>query len=90
MSEGSFERSVFAKNYARVFSAEVAQLFFAEVYELSRQERWTSDEHFSADGTLIESWASLKSFVRKDGADSSMVEFAKDEDSGTPTIGFHG
>src|SRR5436309_9391148 len=44
-SEGSFNHSVFAKNYARVLSADVAKLFFAEVYELSRQEGWTSDEH---------------------------------------------
>ncbi len=70
-SEGSFDHSIFAKNYERVLSADVAKLFFAEVYDLSRQEGWTSDEHFTADGTLIESWASLKSFVRKDGADAT-------------------
>ena len=64
-SEGSFDHSIFAKNYERVLSAEVAKLFFAEVYDLSRQAGWTSDEHFTADGTLIESWASLKSFVEK-------------------------
>lgn len=54
-SEGSFERSVFAKNFERVLSADVAKLFFAEVYDLSRQAGWTSDAHFTADGTLIES-----------------------------------
>jgi transposase len=58
--EGSFGRSVFAKNYERVLSADVAGLFFAGVHELSRQERWTSDGRFSADGTLIESWAIRK------------------------------
>ena len=61
-SEGSFNHSVFAKNYQRVLSADVAKLFFAEMYDQSRQEGWTSNEHFTADGTLIESWASLKSF----------------------------
>lgn len=90
ISEGSFNHSVFAKNYERVLSADVAELFFAEVYDLSRQEGWTSDEHFTADGTLIESWASLKSFVRKDGADSAKVKSAKDEDPGNPTINFRG
>jgi transposase len=90
LSEGSFERSVFAKNYERVLSADVARLFFAEVYDLSRQEGWTSDEHFTADGTLIESWASLKSFVRKDGADREKVESAREEDRGNPTVDFHG
>src|SRR5277367_3546832 len=89
-SEGSFDHSIFAKNYERVLSADVARLFFAEVYELSRQEGWTSDQHFTADGTLIESWASLKSFVRKDGGDQKKVQAAKDDDPGNPTINFHG
>jgi transposase len=89
-AEGSFDHSIFAKNYERVLSAEVAKLFFAEVYDLSRQEGWTSDEHFTADGTLIESWASPKSFVRKDGGDQKKVAAAKDDDPGNPTISFHG
>jgi transposase len=89
-SEGSFNHSVFAKNYERVLSADVARLFFAEVYDLSRQEGWTRDEHFTADGTLIESWASLKSFVRQDGGDAKKVQAAKDEDPGNPTINFRG
>jgi transposase len=89
-SEGSFNHSIFAKNYDRVLSADVAKLFFAEIYNLSRQEGWTSDDHFTADGTLIESWASLKSFVRKDGRDQQKVQSAKDNDPGNPTINFHG
>jgi transposase len=89
-AEGSFDHSIFAKNYERVLSADVAKLFFAEVYDLSRQEGWTSDEHFTADGTLIESWASLKSFVRKDGADARKVAVAKDDDPGNPTVDFRG
>ena len=89
-SEGSFNHSVFAKNYERVLSADVAKLFFAEVYDQSRDEGWTSDEHFTADGTLIESWAGLKSFVRKDGADQKTIQAAKDDDPGNPTINFHG
>lgn len=90
LSEGSFNHSVFAKNYQRVLSAEVARLFFAEVYELSRQEGWTSDEHFTADGTLIEAWAGLKSFVRRDGGDDRKVQAARDQDPGNPTIDFRG
>ena len=88
--EGNFNHSVFAKNYARVLSADVAKLFFAEVYDQSRQERWTSDEHFPADGTLIESWASLKSFVRKDGTDGQKVQAARDDDPGNPRVDFRG
>ncbi len=89
-NEGSFDHSIFAKNYERVLSADVAKQFFAVVYDLSRQEGWTSDEHFTADGTLIESWASLKSFVRKDGADAQKVQAAKDDDPGNPTVNFRG
>jgi len=88
--EGSFDHSLFAKNYERVLSADVAQLFFAEVYDLSRQAGWTSNDHFTADGTLIESWASLKSFVRKDGTEAKKVQSAKDDDPGNPTINFRG
>jgi transposase len=89
-AEGSFDHSVFAKNYQRVLSVDVAKLFFAEIYDLSRQERWSSDEHFTADGTLIESWASLKSFVRKDGIDAPKVQAAKADDPGNPSVNFRG
>ncbi len=88
--QSAFDHSIFAKNYQRVLSADVAKLFFAQIYDLSRQEGWTSDAHFTADGTLIESWASLKSFVRKDGADDQKVRDSKDDDPGNPTVNFHG
>jgi transposase len=90
LDEGSFDPTVFTHNSDRVLSAEAAQLFFVEVYELSRQQHWTSDHHFTADGTLIEAWASLKSFTRKDGKDATKVQSAKDDDPGNPTINFHG
>jgi transposase len=90
LDEGSFDPTVFTHNYERVLSAEAAKLFFAEVYDLSQQEGWTSDAHFTADGTLIEAWASLKSFVRKDGKGGSQVQSAKDDDPGNPTINFRG
>ena len=89
-SEGSFDHRVFAKNYERVLSADVAKLFFLEVYDRARAAGWTSAEHFTAAGTLIEAWASLKSFVRKDGADEKKNQSAKDEDPGNPTVNFRG
>jgi hypothetical protein len=51
--QGAFDHSIFAKNYQRVLSAKVSKLFFAQVYDAARQEKWTCDEHFTADGTLI-------------------------------------
>lgn len=90
-SEGSFHHRVFAKNSPRVLSADVARLFFVEVYDLSRREGWASDEPYTADGPLIESWTSLKSLVRKDGAAARRkVASAKEEDLGNPTIHFRG
>lgn len=70
LDEGAFEHSVFSKNHDRVFSNEVAERFFREIYELSREEDWASDDHFSADGTLLEAWASTKSFRPKDESDN--------------------
>ena len=67
--EGSFDHSIFSKNYERLLNEEVAGLFFEEVYELSREQDWASDEHFSADGTLIEAWASMKSFRPREDKD---------------------
>ena len=90
LDEGSFDPTVFTHNYERVLSADAAKLFFVEVYDLSRQQGWTSDQHFTADGTLVEAWASLKSFVRKDGQDQAKITSAKDDDPGNPTINFHG
>lgn len=90
LDEGSFDPTVFTHNYERVLSADVAKLFFAEVYDLSRLEGWTSHQHFTADGTLIEAWASLKSFVRKDGADAGKIQSAKDQDPGNPSVNFRG
>lgn len=90
LDEGSFDATVFTHNYERVLSAHAAKLFFVEVCDLSRQEGWTSNEHFTADGTLVEAWASLKSFVRRDGKDKAKVKSAKDDDPGNPAVDFHG
>ena len=89
LDEGSFDPTVFTHNSERVLSAEAAKLFFAEIYDLSRREGWTSNEHFTADGTLIEAWASLKSFVRKDAQKETESNSGPD-DPGNPTVNFHG
>ena len=47
-------------------TGHVSELFFAEVVELAKSRGWASNEHFSVDGTLIEAWASMKSFLKKD------------------------
>lgn len=65
----SFDASTFSKNRARLMEHEVAAHFLGAVVERARAERLISDEHFSVDGTLIEAWASLKSFRPKDEDD---------------------
>jgi hypothetical protein len=61
-----------------------AQAFFARVLAQARQRGLLSDEHFTVDGTLIEAWASLKSFKKKDAPP------ARPDDPGNPTVNFHG
>lgn len=63
--ETSFDPTVFSKNQERLLKHHVSDMFFASVVELARENGWVSDEHFSADGTLIEAWASMKSFRPK-------------------------
>lgn len=66
-SEAAFDASTFSQNQKRLIEHEVAELFFHEVVELARAQKWVSNEHFTVDGTLIEAWASAKSFKPKGG-----------------------
>jgi transposase len=65
MDDVMWNHAVFSKNRDRLLTSEVAQRFFAEVNE--RAKKYMSDEHFTVDGTLIQAWASHKSFRSKDG-----------------------
>lgn len=67
--ERVFDHSTFSKNRDRLLEADIARALFARVYARAQAEGLTSDEHFSVDGTLIEAWASQRSFRRKDGGD---------------------
>ena len=80
-----WDATVFTKNRDRLLEAEVAQEFLARVVAHAREQGWTSEEHFTVDGTLLEAWASLKSFQSKDKVDSSPPD-----DPGNPTVNFHG
>jgi transposase len=65
MDEAVWNHAVFSKNRERLLNEEIAEGFFRRVLE--RAKPHMSDEHFTVDGTLIEAWASQKSFRRKDG-----------------------
>jgi transposase len=73
MDDGVWHHAVFSKNRDRLLTREVAQQFFAEVNKHAK--RFMSDEHFTVDGTLIQAWASQKSFRKKDGSDDDGANF---------------
>lgn len=66
ISEASFDPSTFSKNRARLIEHDVAAQFFVQIVAQARGAGLMSSEHFTVDGTLIEAWASLKSFKAKD------------------------
>jgi len=85
VDELSFDHSTFSRNRARLLAHEVAGEFFRGVVEQARALKLLSSEHFTVDGTLIEAWASLKSFKRKDRGPGEPPD-----DPGNPTVNFHG
>lgn len=64
-----WDHSVFSKNRDRLLDNEVVERFFSEIMKAADAKGWLSKEHFSVDGTLIQAWASQKSFRPKDGND---------------------
>jgi transposase len=69
MVEPSFDPTTFGKNRDRLLEHEVAGQFFRAIVGEAKRKRLMSSEHFSVDGTLIEAWASMKSFRSKDDDD---------------------
>src|ERR1700747_2088598 len=80
-----WDATTFTKNRNRLLEAQLAKEFLARVVEQARERGWTSDEHFTVDGTLLEAWASVKSFQPKDKKSSPPPD-----DPGNPTVNFHG
>ncbi|HUJ80559.1 MAG TPA: IS5 family transposase [Candidatus Acidoferrales bacterium] len=64
-----WDHSVFSKNRDRLLAGDIAVKFLNAILEQPRVKRLLSTDHFSVDGTLIQAWASMKSFKPKDGAD---------------------
>lgn len=70
IADAPFDHSTFGKNRERMMTADVAGRFFAAVVGQAKKRKLLSSEHFSVDGTLIESYASMKSFRPKDDDDT--------------------
>jgi transposase len=69
MTSPPFDATTFGKNRERLLKHEACKVFFTKVVDQAQAAGLLSREHFSVDGSLIEAWASMKSFVPKDGSD---------------------
>jgi hypothetical protein len=83
VDDRGFEHSTFAKNRERLLEHEIADEFFAAVVQQAKLRRYISDEHFTVDGTLLEAWASTKSFRPRDTGSG-------DGGGSNPDVNFHG
>lgn len=79
-----WDATTFTKNRDRLLQGDIADAFFAEVLGAIRAQGLLSDEHFTVDGTLLEAWASHKSFKPKDTPPTPP------DDPKNPTVNFHG
>jgi transposase len=71
MDDDVWVPTVFTKNRERLIEHDAVVAFFNEVVSIAKKKKWLSGEHFSVDGTLIQAWASHKSFVPKDDDNDS-------------------
>src|SRR6476660_3618521 len=69
IDDAVWDHSTFSRNRDRLLDADVAAKFLEAVLRHPKVKRFLSDDHFSVDGTLVEAWASLKSFRARDGSD---------------------
>lgn len=91
MSGKVWDRSTFSKNRARLIEGEIADRFFSLVVELAAKKKLVSKEHFSVDGTLVEAWASLKSFQKKEDGSAKDNKNDNSGDGGrNQSVDFHG
>ncbi len=85
MDDAIWDVTVFTKNRERLLDGDIAEAFFQAVLQQARQRSLLSDEHFTVDGTLLEAWASVKSYQRKDAKNP-----VPPDDPGNATVDFHG
>jgi len=82
-----WDETVFSKNRERLLKGEIADRLFEKVIALANRKNLISNDHFTVDGTLVEAWASLKSFQKKD---TKKKNHKDDGDPSNPTVDFHG
>ena len=85
MDDAIWDVTVFTKNRERLLDGNIAEAFFQAVLQQARERSLLSDEHFTVDGTLLEAWASVKSYQRRDAKNA-----VPPDDPGNATVDFHG
>ena len=85
MDDAIWDVTVFTKNRERLLDGDITEAFFQAVLQQARERNLLSDEHFTVDGTLLEAWASVKSYQRKDAKNN-----LPPDDPGNATVDFHG
>jgi transposase len=85
MDDPVWDATVYSKNRERLLNSDVAEEFFQQVRAQAEQLDLLSDEHFTVDGTLIEAWASQKSFQPKTGGDAEPAAEGRN-----PEVNFRG
>lgn len=86
LDEAVWDVSTFSQNRDRLLAGDIAHAFFAQVLAQARAQHLLSSEHFTVDGTLIEAWASLKSFQPK----AKVPPAPPSDDPGNPSVDFRG
>jgi transposase len=85
LDDAVWDATTFTKNRDRLLTGDIAEAFFQEVLAVAQAQGLLSSEHFTVDGTLLEAWASQKSFRPRDGSSGD-----DDGDPGNPSVSFRG
>jgi len=86
VDEAAWDHSSFSRNRDRLLEGEIAAKFLSAVIAQPKVKRLLSSDHFSVDGTLLEAWASIKSFRRKDGGDNDSTGPGRNADRPDPSV----
>lgn len=90
IDDPAWDHSVFSKNRDRLLDGDIAAKFLGAILSQPKVKRLLSTDHFSVDGTLVEAWASMKSFKPKDGPRGDNGEPPSDSGGRNAGSDFHG
>jgi transposase len=90
IADPAFDASSFSKNRERLLEHDAVRRFFVAVRDEAKRRRLLSADHFTVDGTLLEAWASLKSFKPRDQPEREDREPPAGSGGRNPEVDFHG